>query len=405
MSNQQKLSSKSPFVNVLKKTDLTSYFQEVSPGKIQILLLLCCSIYLSKTSCLYKCADELGHLLDAELADDSYYQILLRFFKTGKGEFLLEGIFRIIVYLLWLHGEGVLLMDRTNWECGKHKMINLLVIGIVYKGVMIPLVWQDLDRAGNSSCKERLDLVDKLLTWWQRSGLELPTLYMVGDREFIGKDWLKGLQDRGLYYVLRLKANRKFELWHRYDSGKKKVSLSVINRWMDRYSKDYAEVVIGDEIIANIVIRPLEKSKKGERYLYLITNIDQSQIAGDLYRVRWQIETCFKHLKSNGFNLEAMSMKQTHKVELIFGVLALTYTLAIKEGLLVYENKVKKGYQVMKTYKNGRQKLKKSIFRKGLSKIKSKIFDLKSGSKYFIAIFKEIKQKLLKNNIKHIIET
>jgi len=38
-----------------------------------------------------------------------------------------------------------LLLDRTDWQFGKRK-INLLVIGLLYKDVFIPLVWKDLEK-------------------------------------------------------------------------------------------------------------------------------------------------------------------------------------------------------------------------------------------------------------------
>ncbi|MFT6360802.1 MAG: hypothetical protein ACJAYJ_005044 [Saprospiraceae bacterium] len=83
-----------------------------------------------------------------------------------------------------------LLLDRTNWKYGKTH-INLLVIGLLYRDVFIPLVWLDLGRAGNSNSNQRLVLLDELLDWWSLSGVPLPKLYIAGDREFIGFHWFK----------------------------------------------------------------------------------------------------------------------------------------------------------------------------------------------------------------------
>ena len=57
--------------------------------------------------------------------------------------------------------ECYLLLDRTNWEFSNRK-INLLVIGLLYKDVFIPLVWKDLEKKGNSRGAERLKLIDQL---------------------------------------------------------------------------------------------------------------------------------------------------------------------------------------------------------------------------------------------------
>jgi len=43
-------------------------------------------------------------------------------------------------------------MDRTNWKFGISN-INLLVIGVVHQGVAFPLLFQMIDKFGNSNTK------------------------------------------------------------------------------------------------------------------------------------------------------------------------------------------------------------------------------------------------------------
>lgn len=273
---------------------------------------------------------------------------------------------------------------RSHFSIGSHelgagafKKTNLLVIGLLYKGVCIPLVWQDLNRAGNSSSAERLALVDRFLAWWGKTGLPLPTLYLVGDREFIGQHWLMGLERRQIHYVMRLKRNRTFEVWQRYSKGKRKVRLSVLQRWLQRTGRAYAEIVLADELIAPVVMLPLDQpSGKEGNYLYLITNRDCPDEVQTLYRIRWQIEVCFKHLKTNGFHLEDLNRTQPHKIELMFGVLTLTYALAVREGILTYTDQEQA--VPVKQYANGQQTLAKSVFRKGLTQLKRKVRDVAS---------------------------
>ena len=360
----------SPRLKVRHFQELHQYLPGLSVSKTELLLLLSCCLILSKTTSVWKCAEEVNGVLDSDLKASSAYQKLSRFFNSGLGDKVLWAIFHFIVLLFYCSSkDSVLLMDRTNWKLGKRKMVNLLVIGVLYKGLLIPLVWQDLHRAGNSNTTQRLDLVDKFREWWQRIGLALPTLYIVGDREFIGRDWLIGLQQRSMYYVMRLKESRKFQLWYRQGIRDKKARLKVIHRWMQRYKQAYAEVVIGGEVIANLVICPLKKNgTTTKKYLYLITNIDDAKTVSDLYTLRWQIEVCFKHLKTNGFNLEDTKLEAAHKIELMMGVLILMYALCIREGLLVHEKEGKK--VLVKTYKNGKKTLAKSVFRKGLTQLK-----------------------------------
>jgi len=56
----------------------------------------------------------------------------------------------------------ILVMDRTNWKFGD-KNINILMLGVCYKNMAIPLIFKMLDKRGNSSTNERIDLVNKFM--------------------------------------------------------------------------------------------------------------------------------------------------------------------------------------------------------------------------------------------------
>ena len=44
-----------------------------------------------------------------------------------------------------------LALDRTTWEYGE-SCINILVRAVVWRGVAIPVLWETLDKKGNSNC-------------------------------------------------------------------------------------------------------------------------------------------------------------------------------------------------------------------------------------------------------------
>ncbi len=54
----------------------------------------------------------------------------------------------------------VLSTDRTEWSFGATRF-NILMLGIVHNGVPYPLVWEMLDKKGNSNSSERMDLMDR----------------------------------------------------------------------------------------------------------------------------------------------------------------------------------------------------------------------------------------------------
>jgi len=83
--------------------------------------------------------------------------------------------------------------------------------------------------------------------------------------------------------------------------------------------------------------------------------------------VHRKIECCFKHLKSNGFNIEDINLKTDDKIELMMGVLAMVYIMAVREGLLNHKLKP----IPFKKYKDGKLYLSISIFRIGLAIIQT----------------------------------
>ena len=93
-------------------------------------------------------------------------------------------------------------MDRTNWQWGKSN-INILMLGIVFKGIAIPIYWVLLDKKGNSDTSERIDLIQK---WVARFGKSCIAC-IFGDREFIGGDWFKWLQAEEITFCMRVKKN------------------------------------------------------------------------------------------------------------------------------------------------------------------------------------------------------
>ena len=194
----------------------------------------------------------------------------------------------------------------------------------------------------SSSQKERLELLDQLLAWWRYTKLRMPILTLLGDREFIGQTWLKSLERRKLNFVIRLRGNLRFKVWYKGQLKDKKIRLKTLERYMRKKRLTSMEIVIHDELIFNFVILPnknynpnASKSKNhNEEYIYLVTNLEDISKIGELYRKRWKIECCFKHLKSNGFNLEDTNLEKPHKIDIMFSILTLVYTFAILEGIL-----------------------------------------------------------------------
>ena len=132
---------------------------------------------------------------------ESNYRRIQSFFKDV--EFNVDSVAEFnIQQLLSAKEKLYLILDRTNWKFGKTN-INILVLSVVYEGIAVPLYHDLLDHRGNSSSEFRIDLVKNFIAKFGKDRIGC----ILGDREFIGQDWLGWLDSQGIDYVVRIKNN------------------------------------------------------------------------------------------------------------------------------------------------------------------------------------------------------
>ena len=222
----------------------------------------------------------------------------------------------------------------------------------------IPIYWEDLNKNGTSNFRERRKLFKKALSYFHLSGKIL-----LADREYIGEEWFKYLIDNDIDFIIRLrdKAYKKAidEAPGRgYDKIKSKVLRSsvhykTIGKWFTLQGMDLQFVALKNP-----------SGDSGEPVILLISNLDYSpRKIAQAYPIRWKIEHCFKHLKSNGFQLEQINLKSKPRCKLLMAIMVFTYVLSIHEGLKTYSKVPVKKYAgglVTKAY---------SLFSYGLDKL------------------------------------
>ena len=83
--------------------------------------------------------------------------------------------------------KWAIVYDRTNWKFGKTH-INLLFLCVAYKNMAIPLFAINLEnkKCGNSDFLDRIDLLELFIKTFGVDKIEV----FLGDREFIGKEWV-----------------------------------------------------------------------------------------------------------------------------------------------------------------------------------------------------------------------
>ncbi len=195
-----------------KIAGLRDCFKEIGDLKFAALLFVSACILSARSCNLYRAAD-FAPVSGKKGSFRGNYARLLRFFATGIEESLLHGVFRAVLRLALGSGTACCMaMDRTDWKSGE-TWRNLLVVGLSFRGYLIPLVWVDIGHRGNSDVETRLALLDRLSAWWPTDKVPLKAFPLVADREFGGEYWLLQIAKRGFAFVARLKSNRQMSVW------------------------------------------------------------------------------------------------------------------------------------------------------------------------------------------------
>ena len=139
------------------------------------------------------------------------------------------------------------------------------------------------------------------------------------------------------------------------------------------------------------------KNDPKEPFLYLITNLDlPAKAISSIYSLRWKIEYCFKHLKTNGFQLEKINLKTESRTRLLMAITVFAYVISIKEGIKTY----KKG--AIKIYKDGSQEKQESLFRYGINKIMAFCLSFSTFCAYMLTKIKQSKKRKISTSIQNV---
>ena len=246
-------------------------------------------------------------------------------------------------------GGRYLLMDATCWQFGKAKF-HFLVLSLVFEGVSIPFFFVNLAKKGCSSDRERIRLVQMANLLYPLRGMTL-----IADREYVGRQWFVDLVESfGLNFVIRLSESD-----YKKEFAQQKLHYGQTLRKIRRGRTVDVPLSILGRKFRFVGTRNEAAEKPQDDLLLLLTNLgaDKKKVI-NIYGLRWQIECMFKGLKTNGSDLEGMSLKNPAKVRLLVCVVVACYVLCVCEGIkhlkkIVVRKKTQTRYE--------------SIFRRGYS--------------------------------------
>jgi len=328
--------------------EISSFFSEVPEHQVKNLFITAEGIFSAKTTNLNQVKNKLPTILENQetTQGSSNYKRLIRFFNLEKSE--KEALTKLMFYSLFclLGAKGrkpkYLALDGTSWELGD-KDIHLITLCIIIKGVAIPIAWEDLDKKGTSNYSARKELLEKSLKSYNLRGMIL-----LADREYIGQKWFSYLKREGLDFIIRVKKTdykglvnscrglktKYFKHQKQYHSGMK-IEANKLRYKNTGVSKEIK--ILGENYTFVVFKNPKEGTK--DSLIYFVSTLKNKKRIVSIYPIRWKIECCFKHLKSNGFNLEDVNLKESGKIKFMMAIVCFLYALCIYQGLLTYKNR------------------------------------------------------------------
>jgi hypothetical protein len=324
-------------------------FPNFSPACRQNLFILFASLIQSKTVNLYDLKDEVGRISEKyKTKSESHYKRITRFFLQYAKTNLWECVLQYGISLLF-QDVKLAYLDATEWSIGKFKL-HCLFLAVDYAGVAVPVYFKLYNHKGVLSEQERIDFLEKSQVF-----CSLNSLTLIADREFIGDKWFGCFGSLCLNFIIRIRKNQ-------YKSNTQK-DYKLLEKQALKKGRVSTLVEIDG---AKFRLWMIRNKSADEPLIYILTNLLSKREAPDLYRLRWKIESLFKHLKTNGYNLEDLRMKDLEKIRLLMAVVILAFIVSVLTA--IKERKKRKVSK--KRYKNNICFDAISVFKQGQSLLK-----------------------------------
>lgn len=321
--------------------------QTMNLARIKLMAYLLHALCVVQTVSLHKLAAAMPTSVDK----DSNLRRLQRFF--AKYALDLDMIARMIFSLLPVKIGLVLSMDRTNWEFGAFN-INILMLGVTYKGIAFPLIFSLLPKRGNSNWDERRKILERFMALLGADRIDC----LVADREFIGKEWIGWLNEHGIRYYIRIRQN----FWIvKPSTGERIRTWWLFNDLKVGKEKFYHKPFLHKGEYVYLAGSRI-KNSDGVPELQILICFNRPEGAILTYKKRWEVATAFRAMKSSGFNIEDTHMRDMERITRLVAMVC----MALVWAYLVGEHK-DINIKPVRILKHGRKA--KSLVKYGLEEI------------------------------------
>jgi|SRR5919197_888054 hypothetical protein len=287
----------------------------------------------------------------------SSYKRIQRFLRFFELPYAVVSV--AIVRLVGVPPPFVLTLDRTEWQLGE-VWLNVLVLGIAYRGAAIPVLWTILEKKGCSSTGEKVAIVREFVRLFGAGAI----LFLAADREFADKGLFGHLRRSSIDFRIRVKRNTKVrngrgvlvQAWRLFRSQRIGAALALPAArecWGMKLHFTGMRLESGDYLI--------------------VASPQPAPEAVEDYGRRWEIETLFGCLKSRGFRLEETHVTDPARLKKLMALLALCFCWAVVVGQWLVTQKP------LRVKKHGRKY--KSLFRHGLDHLRRIVCNLTGAAK------------------------
>lgn len=312
---------------------------------------------------------DLSNAFDSSASPDSSIRRIQRF--MAEFNFPMEIVSKLIFSILPMKNNLTLVLDRTNWKFGKTD-INILMLGVAYKNMAIPIMFKMLGKKGNSHTSERITLMSQFISWFGKDCIDC----LVADREFIGHHWLDYLTENRIRYYIRLRNNFKV---YCFDRNQEKPVFWLFNTLKINELYHYPKIVKINNVMCYVSgTKIIGSDGKTEFLIHVSFNKPEESV--DYYKKRWEIETLFKAMKSSGFNIEKTHLTDLARLEKLFMIVMIAFAWYYRVGDYLHSH-IKEIR--LKTHKRRA----KSIFKYGLEYINNVLLNACSTNKIDVVSF------------------
>lgn len=284
---------------------------------------------------------EIATSLNRDYSTETNYQRIQRFMSGYS--FDVSEVAKFVMEQLPQQGQLVLSLDRTNWKFGK-KNINIMALGAAHRGTAFNLMWTLLDKQGNSNQTERIAFIKTLITIIPSKAIKA----LVADREFIGAEWFRFLNEQKLNFHIRIRKNMLADTEVKGQHLMKFFINLPVNEPLTLHQR---------YLICGQYLSVTGMKLDNKEYLIIVTNANPKESL-KLYKQRWEIETFFKAIKKTGFDFESTHLTDLDRISNLLALVTIAFTWAHRMGEFLNDTvkaiKIKKhGYRALSFFRHG----------------------------------------------------